>query len=35
MVLVRDPSSESEPPASLSTDLVAEPGRILGWFVSR
>jgi len=35
MVLVRDPSGESEPQAFLSTDLAAEPGRILGWFVSR
>jgi len=34
-VLVRDPSGESEPQAFLSTDLAAEPGRILGWFVSR
>jgi len=34
-VLVRDPFSESEPQAFLSTDLAAEPGRILGWFVSR
>ncbi len=33
--LVRDPSGESEPQAFLSTDLAAEPGRILGWFVSR
>ncbi len=34
-VLVRDPSGKSEPQAFLSTDLTAEPGRILGWFVSR
>jgi len=34
-VLVRDPSGESEPQAFLSTNLAAEPGRILGWFVSR
>ncbi len=34
-VLVRDCSGESEPQAFLSTDLAAEPGRILGWFVSR
>ena len=34
-VLVRDPSGESESQAFLSTDLAAEPGRILGWFVSR
>lgn len=32
---MRDPSGESESQAFLSTDLVAEPGRILGWFVSR
>ena len=34
-VLVRDPSGEREPQAFLSTDLAAEPARILGWFVSR
>jgi DDE superfamily endonuclease len=34
-VLVRDPSGEREPQAFLSTDLAAEPERILGWFVSR
>ncbi len=34
-VLVRNPSGESEPQAFLSTDLAAEPGRILGWFVLR
>jgi hypothetical protein len=32
---VRDPSGEREPQAFLSTDLAAEPERILGWFVSR
>lgn len=34
-VLVRDPSGENEAQAFLSTDLAAEPERILGWFVSR
>jgi hypothetical protein len=34
-VLVGDPAGESEPQAFLSTDLAAEPGRILGWFVLR
>lgn len=34
-LLVRDPRGEREPLAFLSTDLAAEPGRILGWFVSR
>jgi hypothetical protein len=34
-VLVRDPSGEREPQAFLSTDLVARPEQILGWFVSR
>ena len=32
---MRDPSGEREPQAFLSTDLAAEPERILGWFVSR
>jgi hypothetical protein len=35
LVLVRDPSGENEAQAFLSTDLAAEPERILGWFVSR
>ena len=34
-VLVRDPSGEHDPSAFLSTDLDAQPARILGWFVSR
>ncbi len=34
-VLVRDITGEREPQAFLSTDLTAEPERILGWFVSR
>lgn len=34
-VLVRDPSSEREPQAFLSTDLAAKPEQILGWFVAR
>ena len=34
-VLVRDPSGEREPQAFLSTDPVAKPEQILGWFVSR
>jgi hypothetical protein len=31
-VLVRDPSGENEAQAFLSTDLAAEPERILTWF---
>jgi len=34
-VLVRDPCGEREPQAFLSTDLAAEPERVLGRFVSR
>src|SRR3954465_15431922 len=34
-VLVRDPTGEREPQAFLSTDVEADPLRILGWFVSR
>lgn len=34
-VLVRDPSGEREPQAFLSTDLMAKPEQIIGWFVSR
>ena len=34
-VLVHDPSGEREPQAFLSTDLMAKPEQIIGWFVSR
>ena len=34
-VLVRDPRGEHDPQAFLSTDPDAEPGAILGWFVTR
>jgi hypothetical protein len=34
-LLVRDPKGELEPQAFLATDLKANPGDILSWFVSR
>src|SRR5262249_46237890 len=34
-LLVRDPKGELEPQAFLATDLQAQPGDILAWFVSR
>src|SRR5215207_2062361 len=34
-VLVRDPSGEKEPQALLCTDLRADPGDVLRWFVRR
>jgi hypothetical protein len=34
-LLVRDPTGELEPQAFLATDLNANPGDILAWFVSR
>ncbi len=34
-VLIRDPQDEFETQALLCTDLVADPGRIISWFVRR
>ena len=34
-VLIRDPQGQLEPQALLCTDLAAEPGRIISWFVRR